>query len=39
MLNEIRRVFSKSTPAAVAEAICGLGCLFGLLALFLIVTP
>jgi len=39
MLNEIRRVFFKSTPAQIAEAICGLGCLFVLLALFLIVTP
>jgi hypothetical protein len=39
LLKEIRRVFSKSTPAQIAEAICGLGCLFGLLALFLIVTP
>lgn len=39
MLNEIRLVFSKSTPAQIAEAICELGCLFGLLVLFLIVTP
>jgi hypothetical protein len=39
MLKEIRRVFSRSTPAQIAEAVCGLGCLFGLLALFLIVTP
>jgi hypothetical protein len=39
MIKEIRRVFSKSTPAQIVEAICGLGCLFGLLVLFLIVAP
>jgi hypothetical protein len=39
MLNEIRRIFSRSTPAEIAEAILGAACLCALLVLFLIVTP
>lgn len=39
MLNEIRRVFSRSTLAEIAEAIFGAACICALLILFLIVTP
>ena len=39
MFNEIRRVFSRATPAQIVEAILGLICLIVLFPLFLIITP